>query len=370
MTNNLTVQIHKKIQETGPITIAEFMAICLLDPNNGYYPTRDPFGENGDFITSPEISQMFGELIGLWCMQTWYDMGRPYKINLIEYGPGRGIMMQDILRSAKLDQEFLSAINITLIEASPVLEAIQAETLYKCPCPVNWASDIREIPYMPAIILGNEFLDCLPIKQFIQTNKKLGLKGWRERLVTIKNNKLVFGISPIELPEWQEKDFPTSHYKADQNDLLELCPAYSQIIDQLKKRSLKNNIRALFIDYGDTSTDFGDTLQSLKAHKKMDVFSDLGKSDLTTRVNFEYLTDLSIANNLSVTEVITQGDFLNNMGIKVRAKNLLKAKPEAKNKILRQLNKLTSKNEMGELFKVICFQSKKLELPLGFESIR
>ena len=189
-------------------------------------------------------------------------------------------------------------------------------------------------------------------------------------LVTIKNNKLVFGISPIELPEWQEKDFPNSHFKADQNDLLELCPAYSQIIDQLKKRSLKNNIRALFIDYGDMSTSFGDTLQSLQKHKKINVFSDLGNADLTARVNFEHLANLSKDNKMSVTSVITQGEFLCNMGIKLRAENLMKAKPESRNNIQRQLNKLISQDEMGALFKVICFQSKKLELPLGFESIR
>ena len=370
MPNNFTEQIHKKIRETGPITIAEFMTICLLDPTNGYYPTRDPFGKDGDFITSPEISQMFGELIGLWCMQTWHDMGQPKKINLIEYGPGRGIMMQDIVRVAKLDSNFLESINITFIEASPVLEAIQAETLSKAPCPVNWASNLEEIPQMPTIILGNEFLDCLPIRQFIQTDENKGLKGWRERLVTVKNNNLAFGISPFELPQWQKKVLPTSHNKAIQNDLLEFCPAFSQIIDELKKRSLNNDTRALFVDYGPATTDFGDTLQSLKEHRKVNVFSDLGNADLTARVNFEHLVNLSINNNLSVTSVITQGEFLCNMGIKVRAKNLMKAKPESMINIQRQLNKLISRDEMGALFKVICFQSEGLGLPLGFESLK
>jgi NADH dehydrogenase [ubiquinone] 1 alpha subcomplex assembly factor 7 len=370
MINNFTEKINKKILETGPITIAEFMTICLLDPTDGYYPTRDPFGKDGDFITSPEISQMFGELIGLWCMQTWHDMGQPKKINLIEYGPGRGIMMQDIVRVAKLDKGFLESISITLIEASPVLESIQAETLSEAPCPVNWSPNIEEIPQMPSIILGNEFLDCLPIRQFIQTDKNLGLNGWRERLVTVKNNKLGFGISPFELAEWQKKELPNSHHKAIQNDLLEFCPAFSQIIDELKSRSLNSNTRALFIDYGPATTDFGDTLQSLQKHKKINVFSDLGNADLTARVNFEHLANLSKANNLSVTSVITQGEFLCNMGIKVRAEKLMKAKPELRNNIQRQLNKLISQDEMGALFKVICFQSEELGLPLGFESLK
>ena len=173
-------------------------------------------------------------------------------------------MMQDIVRVAKLDQEFLESINITLIEASPVLEPYRLRPYQKAPCPVNWASNIEEIPQMPAIILGNEFLDCLPIRQFIQTDKNIGLKGWRERLVTVKNNKLEFGISPFELAEWQKKELPTSHHKAIQNDLLEFCPAFSQIIDELKRRSLNNDTRALFIDYGPATTDFGDTLQSLQ----------------------------------------------------------------------------------------------------------
>ena len=140
--SQLKARLIEKINAEGPLTVAEYMTLCLLDPVDGYYPTRDPLGSDGDFITAPEISQMFGEVLGLWCIQSWYDLGRPERLQLVEFGPGSGIMMSDILRSAKLETDFLNALRVTLVEVSPALEAVQAKTLAEALCPVSWAKDL------------------------------------------------------------------------------------------------------------------------------------------------------------------------------------------------------------------------------------
>ena len=358
-----------KIKAEGTLSVAEYMTICLLDPVQGYYPTRDPLGSDGDFITAPEISQMFGEVIGLWCIQAWQDMGRPETVQLIELGPGRGIMMSDILRAGKLDKEFLKAVSVTLVEASPALEAVQAKTLGNAPCPISWSPSLDKAPEGPSIIIGNEFLDCLPIRQFIQKDRFAGRAGWQERMVALDDDALRFGVSPAVISESVQATLPDAQEDAKNDDLLEVCPASAQIIDQIKQRFEKNTGRALFIDYGPETTEFGDTLQALKRHEKVDVFSDPGNTDLTARVDFGALIELAKAVELSVTSVVPQREFLSKLGLEMRAVALSRAKPESKDKIARQLHRLTAGDEMGELFKAICFQSNELDLPLGFRSM-
>ena len=369
MTNPLKERLIAKIKAEGPLSVAEYMTICLLDPVQGYYPTRDPLGSDGDFITAPEISQMFGEVIGLWCIQTWQDMGRPKKVQVIELGPGRGIMMSDILRAAQLDKEFLEAITVTLAEASPALEAVQGKTLSTAPCPISWAPSLDKAPKGPAIIIGNEFLDCLPIRQFIQKDRFAGRAGWQERMVAVEDNTLRFGVSPVVISESLQATLPEAQEDAKNDDLLEVCPASAQIIDQIKERFETDMGRALFIDYGPETTEFGDTLQALKRHEKVGVFSDPGNTDLTARVDFGALVELAQAVELSVTNPVPQREFLSKLGLEMRAVALSRAKPESKDKIARQLHRLTASDEMGELFKVVCFQSDGLELPLGFRTM-
>ena len=369
MINPLKERLIAKIKAEGPLSIAEYMTTCLLDPIHGYYPTRDPLGSDGDFITAPEISQMFGEVLGLWCIQSWQDMGRPEMVQLIELGPGRGIMMSDILRAAQLDKDFLEAVQVTLIEASPALEAVQGKTLASAPCPISWAPSLEKAPNGPSIIIGNEFLDCLPIRQFIQKDRFAGRKGWRERMVALDDGMLLFGISPAAISESVQTTLPQAQQDAKNDELLEVCPASAQIIDQLKQRFETDTGCTLFIDYGPETTEFGDTLQALKRHEKVGVFSDPGNTDLTARVDFGALVELAKAIDLQVTTPVAQREFLSKLGLEMRAVALSRAKPESKETIARQLHRLTATDEMGELFKVICFQSDGLELPLGFRTL-
>ncbi len=369
--SELKNRIIARIRAEGPMSVAEYMGLCLLDPKHGYYPTRDPLGSDGDFITAPEISQMFGEVIGLWAIQSWTDMGKPEKITLVEMGPGRGIMMSDILRAARLAPDFLKAVSVTLIEVSAALEAVQAKTLADSPVPVNWISALSDLPDGPVIIIGNEYLDCLPIRQFIQKDRFAGSAGWHERLVTLDTNSddLCFATAPEPISKIVQDTLPAAQSTARNNELLEICPAANQLLDQLSERFRQSSGRALFIDYGPSETEFGDTLQALKRHEKVDVFSDPGNTDLTARVDFGALTELSQKLNMTTTAPVTQREFLSKLGLEMRAVALARSQPDAKEKIARQMERLMAEDQMGSLFKAICFQSADLELPMGFRTL-
>lgn len=360
-----------QIRAEGPISVAEYMALCLLDPVDGYYPTRDPLGSNGDFITAPEISQMFGEVLGLWALQSWKDMGSPKRLQLAELGPGRGIMMSDMLRAARLDPDFSKAVNVTLIEASAALEAVQAKTLANANVPVSWAADISQIPGGPAIIIGNEFLDCLPIRQFIQKDRFAGAAGWQERLITIDEDtqSLSFGLSPTPISEVIQAALPAGQSEAKNDDLLEVCASSHLLLDQIAQRFETSPGRALFIDYGPETTEFGDTLQALKRHEKVGIFSDPGNTDLTARVDFAALSETAESLGLEATQACAQNIFLSKLGLEIRAVTLARSKPEAKAKIGRQMDRLMGADQMGHLFKAICFQSAGLNTPLGSNSL-
>ena len=338
------------------MSVAEYMTLCLLDPTDGYYPTRDPLGSDGDFITAPEISQMFGELLGLFVLQSWRDMGSPSPVALVELGPGTGKMMADALRTARLDPGFLNAATVHLVEASPALQAVQGRELSHTPVPVLWHTSLDALPRMPLILLGNEYLDCLPIRQLIRRGD-----GWRERVVTLQGDDLAFaqstsGPGTLAVPE----------VLADEGDLLELRPATAQTIATLAERLHTHPGRALFIDYGPTDTEFGDTLQALKRHEKVDPLDTPGDADLTARVDFGQLAREATAANLAVSGPVTQAALLSRLGLEVRASALLRANPAAKDTLVRQLHRLTDADEMGTLFKAICLSSPNLPTPLGF----
>ncbi len=360
-------RLKKRLKDIGPISVAEYMTLCLLDPKDGYYPTRDPLGSEGDFITAPEISQMFGEVLGLWCIQSWKDMGAPERLNLIELGPGRGIMMSDILRTARLDPAFFKSLSVTLIEASAALEAVQAKTLANCNVPVSWVDSLQSAPSGPCLIIGNEFLDCLPIRQFIQKDRFAGAQGWQERMVMLNDNdQLSFGMAPNPISKADQNLLPTAHSEAKTDDLLEVSPAAAQIIDLLKIRFKAAPGRALFIDYGPETTEFGDSLQAIKRHEKVGVFSNPGNTDLTARVDFQALAEMAAAIELKALHPVTQRAFLSKLGIEMRAVTLTRAQPDSKPKIIRQLHRLMDDKEMGTLFKTICFGSDELQSSLGF----
>jgi NADH dehydrogenase [ubiquinone] 1 alpha subcomplex assembly factor 7 len=369
METTLSKRLKALIRETGPISVAEYMAYCLLDPVDGFYPTRDPLGSDGDFITAPEISQMFGEVLGLFVLQSWIDMGKPEEVYLIELGPGRGVMMSDMLRAACLDDGFAKAVRIVLIEASAALEAVQGQTLGAYGIPVTWVKSLTEAPQGASIIIGNEFLDCLPIRQFIQRDPFAGTDGWHERHVGLSDNGTFrFEIGPEPIGETAKSFLPPGHSEAKLDELLEVCPSAHQIAEEIKDRFNQDSGRALFIDYGPETTEFGDTLQALKQHKKIGVFEQPGESDLTARVDFEAFITCATSHGLGTYGPIEQRELLSKLGLEMRAVALARAKPESKPVIARQLHRLTDESEMGQLFKAVCLQSPDLPTPLGFRA--
>jgi len=363
----LAKRIKSYIQETGPIPVSEYMSLCLLDPTDGFYPTRDPLGSEGDFITAPEISQMFGEVLGLWVIQSWIDIGRPARFTLTELGPGRGIMMADMLRTIKLDPDCLKAVRFYLIEVSAALEAVQGQSLAEAAAPVSWVKSLSDLPDDPTIIIGNEFLDCLPIRQAVQMDPFAKDKGWQERLVGLDDDgQFRFQLDGAPLSPTLQAMLPDGHEDARKEDLIELCPPAFQIMEQIKPLFSAHPGRALFIDYGPETTEFGDSLQALKRHKKIGVFDLPGESDLTARVDFNACAKAASALDLSPSPIVTQSELLSKLGIEMRAVTLTRHKPDAKPKILRQLHRLMDSDEMGQLFKALCISSAGLAPPLGF----
>ena len=359
---SLAARIRERIRLEGPMSVAEYMTLALLDPTHGYYPTRDPrdpgLGEGGDFITAPEISQMFGELLGLWVLQSWRDMGAPPQVQLVELGPGRGTLMADVLRSVRLDPALLGALSIHLVEASAALQAVQGRTLALSPAPVTMHERLEEVPHAPTLILGNEFLDCLPIRQLIRRGET-----WRERVITDAGGELAFaestsGPGALHVPDLD----------AEEGDLLEVRPATAQLADQLAERFARYPGRALFIDYGPAETEFGDTLQALRRHEKVDPLAAPGEADLTSRVDFAQVAHEARAAGLTVHGPVTQAAFLSRLGLEVRASALARANPDAQATLARQLHRLTAPDEMGQLFKAICLSAVNLPTPLGFEA--
>ncbi|HFB55215.1 MAG TPA: SAM-dependent methyltransferase [Hellea balneolensis] len=368
---SLKQRIIKHIEQTGPMSVASYMGWSLLDPTQGYYPTRDPLGVDGDFITAPEISQMFGELLGLWLLHAWKNMGSPNPVHLVEFGPGRGVMMSDILRTAKLDPDFIKALNLYLIETSSALEAKQAEQLGNSPVSVHWVQGLQDVPQGPVLIVANEYLDCLPIRQFIMKDRFKGLEGWHERKIDLdpqSPDNLVFTVSSDPISATDHIFIPPDTPEAKDGDLLEINPGTHQIVEELRLRSQNAPCVTLFIDYGPDETEFGDTFQALQKHVKTNPLDTPGEADLTARVNFSALRHHAQEAGLQTIGPSPQGQFLSRMGIEVRAVSLSKSSPKAKEKIARQLHRLTDVDQMGHLFKAVCIQSPGLPEPLGFRS--
>jgi SAM-dependent MidA family methyltransferase len=337
------------IADNGPMTVADFMAACLHHPRYGYYATRPAIGGDGaDFITAPEASQMFGELIGLWCAHEWEAMGKP-AFNLIELGPGRGVLMQDALRASERIEGFRDAANVVLVETSPALRTAQADRIGDA----DWAARLEDAPPGPTLIVANEFLDCLPIRQFVR-----GDNGWHEKLVGMTQaQRLVFGLSAaIPAP--------------DSDDAIgavrEVAPGLEALLYEVESRLHAAPGRALFIDYGYIVPEGADTLQALAGHAHVDPLDAPGEADLTAHVDFARVASLAQRGGLAVHGPISQGDFLRALGIEFRAQALARANPEQSERLARELKRLTGADEMGALFKVICLSSPNLPPPTGF----
>ncbi|MEO9865798.1 MAG: SAM-dependent methyltransferase [Yoonia sp.] len=339
-----------RIGQTGPITLADYMAECLLHPKHGYYATRDPFGTKGDFITAPEISQMFGEMLGLCLAQAWIDQGQPTHFTLAEIGPGRGTLMADMLRATKSVPGFHDAASVHLIEASPVLRAKQAELVPQA----TWHDTISTLPDAPLFMVANEFFDALPIRQFTRDDA-----GWREHMVGVQDDTLTLGLSaaaPIEALDHRLDDTKTG-------DLVELCPALPGIAAQIGQRIADHGGAALIIDYGDWRS-LGDTLQAITDHAPVDPFNAPGDADLTAHVDFEAIAQA--ASPAQFTRLTTQGVFLERLGVTNRAQSLAQhLTGDGLDQHIAAHRRLTHPSEMGEIFKVIGLHPKGTPPPAG-----
>ena len=350
--------IAQMIASDGPITVESFMELALAHPEHGYYMSRNPFGAQGDFTTAPEISQMFGELLGLWAAEVWSSMGRPHPVRLIELGPGRGTLMSDALRAARIAPEFRAAIDVTLIETSPTLANVQYEALLTSGAPIAWSATLSEAPEGPAIILANEFLDALPVRQFLRVAGQ-----WRERMVRLDDSgRLAFGLSAEAEPHLD--------VDADEGAVLEVNAVGHRLMFEVGTRLVKQGGAALFVDYGHSATGFGDTLQALRAHRFVDPLADPGEADLTAHVDFAAMARSARATGAAVYGPIDQGDFLRALGIDLRARTLAeRAPPERSEEFEQARRRLVGKSagEMGALFKAMAVANRSLPPPPGFQ---
>ena len=334
----LAEHLIRRIAATGPMTLADYMAECLLHPEHGYYTTRDPLGAAGDFTTAPEMSQMFGEMVGLALAQSWLDQGAPTSCTLAELGPGRGTLMADILRATKGVPGFHDAVSVHLVEASPVLRVRQAAVVPEA----TFHDEIDSLPDAPLFLIANEFFDALPIRQFLRD-----AAGWRERVVGVSDGALQLGLSqpaPIAALDHRLDD-------TTPGDVVELCPALPGLTQAIAGRIAVHGGAALIIDYGDWAS-LGDTFQALEGHAPTDPFAAPGMADLTAHVDFAVIA--AHAAPARHTRLTPQGVFLERLGITARAQALAqKLTGDALDQHIAAHRRLTHPSEMGDLFKVI-----------------
>lgn len=354
--NALKRKILALIETQGPLTVAQYMALALGDPQHGYYIRRDPLGR--DFITAPEVSQIFGELIGLFFLRVWEDRGRPKNVQLVELGPGRGTLMADMMRAAKkLRPEFVHAARITLVETSPALRAKQAELLSALPA--NWVSRFDDVPADgPLFLVANEFFDALPIHQFVK-----GERGWHEQMVARDGENLRFALTPDSIPPTV---IPASMRDAPKGSIIEVNPAATELARRVANRIADAGGIALLIDYGHTETAAGDTLQAMRDNAFADPLEDPGEADLTAHVDFSALAAVARETGARVLGPLPQGDFLAALGIRARADRLKHDNPQNAAVIDAAVERLIIPHQMGTLFKVLAvYERAHASLP-GF----
>ena len=339
-------QLAEKIDREGPISLGDYMRIA----NTAYYAGKDPLGEDGDFVTAPEVSQMFGELIGIWLADLWLRKGSPDNCHYVELGPGRGTLASDALRAMS---KFGCQPDIHFVETSPVLKAKQEETHPEA----LWHDDVSSLPEDgPLLIIANEFFDALPIEQYVYTQA-----GWRQHMVARERNKFIAipGIKPVA-------DQLSTKAEIEVGTILETSPASIDILSDLSNRIAKQGGAMLIIDYGYDEPGTGSTLQAVKDHLPISPFDSPGTSDLTAHVNFQNLANVARTRLLNVHGPAEQGIWLKTLGIEQRAESLSKAAPEQADEIRAAHHRLTHLDEMGRLFRVMAATSLDWPTPEGF----
>ncbi|MSO72699.1 MAG: class I SAM-dependent methyltransferase [Rhodospirillaceae bacterium] len=338
-----------QIRSAGPISVAEYMDAVA----KAYYARAEVFGPAGDFVTAPEISQVFGELIGLWCAVVWRNMGAPASFRLVECGPGRGTLMNDLLRAAARGPGFTAAAEIHLVERSPALRAKQRDLLKNQGA--SWHDDLSAVPRGPLILVANEFLDALPVRQFEMT-----AAGWMERYVGLDQaGSFIFVLQPGS---------PEPAPPAKIGAVFEMSPAMTGFASQVAARLSRDGGAALLIDYGHEATAVGETLQAVKKHKPCGVFETPGEADLTAHVDFSAVAKAARTEGAAVFGPLGQGVWLDRLGIKLRGLQLAKAKaPEIAEAIESSVRRLVAPDAMGALFKVMAISHPSLATPDGFQ---
>ena len=352
----LAEHLIERIRTSGPLPVEEYMRLCLFHPEHGYYRTQSAIGAAGDFITAPEVSQMFGELIGAWAAAVWDAMGRPSRLRLVELGPGRGTLMSDALRAiAKIAPGFAGTIDLHLVEVNPVLRRQQADAL-PAAAP-HWHDDLSSVPSGPAIVIANEFFDAFPVRQLVRSGA-----GWRERVVDWTDGHFAFAAgAPVEAP-WPAAD------PACEGTIAESSPERDAYAQRLAQRIATQGGVALIVDYGPLGPVTGDTLQAVRAHKKVDPLADPGLADLTAHVDVSALAAAARSAGAAVHGPVPQGAWLRRLGIGARAATLLRtASADQAREIEAAMRRLIEPDEMGTLFNALAIAAPDLPVSPGFD---
>ena len=353
---SLSEIIDMQIRTTGPMSVATYMGLCLTHPTKGYYKTDDPLGAAGDFVTAPEISQMFGEMIGFFFVNLWQQMGSPKEFTLLELGPGRGTLMADILRVACRAEGFRDGLDLRLFETNPALIAEQNARLE--PYGAKWIDGFDKVGPGPLLVIANEFFDALPIRQFVRDTD-----GWHERMIGTNNGRRVFGLNPTPIPA---SAMPEILADAEINAVLEVGLASGEVMNRLASTISTQGGAILAIDYGYARTQTGETLQGVRRHQFADVLDAPGEVDLSAHVDFEALGTVAAKAGLAIQPLASQGQFLSRMGIKERTSALIAANPGSADALAAARDRLIGPDQMGTLFKAFCAASPGLQPP-GFE---
>jgi SAM-dependent MidA family methyltransferase len=347
------------LEARGSLSVAEFMAWCLTGRSDAYYRAADPIGRSGDFITAPEVSQIFGELIGLWAGAVWQSMGQAAPIQLIELGPGRGTLITDALRALRVLPEFLAAMELHLVERSERLRERQRDAIFGGFAPI-WHESLADVPDGPAVIIANEFFDALPVAQYIRSGGT-----WRERVVRLDNGgQPIFAPGDaVPLPE-----LPAAASAAEEGAILETRPSALPVIEAIGRRAHRFPTAALIVDYGYGRDAYGDTLQAVRAHNYVDPLAAPGQTDLSAHVNFAELARMAQGSGLKAWGPMPQGHFLLALGLETRLQKLLASRLEepARQNLVLGATRLIDPHQMGELFKAMALTSLGLPAPPPF----
>ena len=353
--------LRREIAADGPLPIDRYMALALGHPKHGYYVTRDPLGADGDFVTAPEISQIFGELVGIWLADCWDRMGRPDPVGVIELGPGRGTLMRDALRAARVLPGFVDAAHVHLVETSPALRDKQRDALGEHPS-VDWHDRLADVPAGPVLAVANEFFDALPVRQFQRTES-----GWRERLVSEDPDSGGLRFVLSDRPDAAIALAPGAAGDAPEGSIVELCPSALSLAGELAGRAVRHGGAALIIDYGHARSAPGDTLQAVRRHRYADPLADPGEADLTAHVDFAALAAAAGEAGAAVCGPVTQADWLAAMGIAQRAERLSRSAGERQvAEIAAAVLRLTAPDQMGQVFKAMSIAAPALAPTAGF----